>query len=459
MPFGKRVVERGLARPDQIVAALRLQAERSAKGVHHNLGQILVEQRILTPAHVRDLLAEEFYVAMACPLCGERYNVARDRTGPVTCPADGSPLSPAGGEGDIGIAATLRVETPDTPIGQELGGCRILELLGKGGMGAVYKAKHVGLNRYVAIKVLPTASQDPLIARRLLTEARAIARLEHPNIVQVYDVGSQRGFVFMVMQLLQGRTLEEQLVELGMPDLRDALGLVHDIGQGLSAAHRAGVIHRDLKPANVIVTHDGRARLTDFGLARTGGAPDELGDLVVGTPAYMAPEQWTRGAVDGRADLYSLGVIFYQLVTGRRPFEAATLEELRNLHVKSQPKAPRSINPSVTPGIQAVLSKMLAKSPERRYPDLSTFLEDLALLFQDKDPKALEETGRFLRCGFCETLNPRGATKCKVCGERIGAAAAEPLDLALREGESYCPHCHAVNAAGSRACATCRRKL
>jgi tRNA A-37 threonylcarbamoyl transferase component Bud32 len=453
-PFGKRVVELGLATPPQVVASLRLQAERAGAGIHQNLGQILVEQGVLTYQQVRDVLAEEFYAILECPSCKERYNVPRDRQGTVECPADGAVLHPAGSKDDIGVAATLRA---DTPVGMEFGGCRIVEMIGRGAMGAVYKAKHLGLNRYVAVKLLPEETGDSATAQRLVQEARAIARLEHPNIVQVYDIGRANGFVYMVMQLLRGETLEERLAGIGAPDLRDSLVLVRDLGQGLAAAHQKGVIHRDLKPANVIVTEDGRARITDFGLARTRGTTPAEGDAIVGTPSYMAPEQWLRGDVDGRTDLYSLGVILYQLTTGQKPFEAKTIRELMNLHVNEKPRAPRSLNPEISQGVQAILSKMLAKSPARRYKDLEEFLQDLDLAIQDKDPKALVETGRYVKCGFCETANPSGSTQCKVCGETLGST--RPLEIALRSGESKCPACGAINREKARACGGCRRPL
>src|ERR1043166_5679059 len=281
VPFGKRAVELGFATPAQIVAALRVQAERAALGRHQNLGEILVEQKVMTLQQVRDILAEEFYAIMVCPACSERFNVPRDRQGPISCPTDGSPLTSAASGQEIGVVATLRPF--EAPAGLELGGCKIVELLGKGAMGAVYKAKQLGLNRYVAVKLLPSSSQDPTFVRRLLVEARAIASLEHPRIVQVYDVGCEKGYFYMVMQLLHGQTLDDRLRGRGAPALRDSLLLVKELAEGLAAAHGAGIIHRDLKPANIFITEDGRARLTDFGLARLGGTKDELGEFVVGT--------------------------------------------------------------------------------------------------------------------------------------------------------------------------------
>jgi predicted Ser/Thr protein kinase len=460
-PFGKRLISEGLASGEEVGSALRIQAERAANGVQHNLGQILVEQGILTYQQVRDLLKKEHQTILSCPQCQERYNVPLDRRGSATCPADGARLTGKVEDSQIGVAATISSEAgePAGPIGMEIGGCRIVELLGRGSMGAVYKAKHVGLNRYVAIKMIPASSEKDTIVRRLLFEARAIAKLEHPSIVQVYDVGCEKGYFFMVMQLLRGQTLEERLAELGMPDIKDSLSLVADVARGLEAAHGAGVIHRDLKPSNIIVSEDGRARLTDFGLARMGESSDELSDRVVGTPAYMAPEQWGRGPADGRSDLYSLGVILYLLVTGKKPFDGKSVQEIKDQHLSGRARAPRTLNPAVSEGLQAILGKMMARSPDRRYPTTTAFLEDLGRVLRDETPKALEETGRFVRCGFCETPNPAKATKCKLCGESLGPASGGSLEFALRSDERRCPACQEIVLQRARICSRCKRRL
>ncbi len=455
--FGNRLIERGLASREQVAKALRVQAERTARGVLQNLGEILVEQGVLTAAQVQSLLEERKQVIMACPACGERYNVLQSAIDRAICPADGNRLAPNVNATDLGVAATLSASptADDAPVGLEIGRCRVIEFLAKGGMGAVYKAKHLALGRYVAIKMIPSASKDSTFIRRLLFEAQAIARLEHPNIVQVYDVGYEKGYFFMVMQFLRGATLQERLAEHGRPPLPEALDIVRDVARGLEAAHAGSVIHRDLKPSNIFVTDDGRVRLTDFGLAFTTEAADELGEFVVGTPGYMSPEQYLAQPVDARSDIYSLGVIFYLLATGSRPFEGATPKELREAQLKGHPRAPRSINPDITEGMQAVLAKMMARLPEKRYKGASAFLEDLDRLIRGEDPVAAVETGRFLKCGFCDSLNPGKAARCKVCGESLSAGPKVELDLALRPGEFLCRGCGAPNPRGARTCSGC----
>jgi serine/threonine-protein kinase len=260
----------------------------------------------------------------------------------------------------------------------------------------------------------------------------------------------------MVMKLVRGRSLDDRLLEEPRPPVEFAVSIVRDVARGLEAAHKEGVVHRDLKPGNVLVTEDGRACLTDFGLSRDNAAPDELDGMIVGTPCYMAPEIWDGKTVDGRTDLYALGVIFYQMITGKKPFEASTLADLRALHTAGKAKAPRSLNPACPPGVQAVLAKMMARAPERRYADATSLLAELDRLSRGDDPKALADTGRRIKCGFCDTVNKSDATRCTTCGERIGVQADAPLELALREGEVRCSGCGAIHPERLRACPSCR---
>ncbi len=457
--FGDRVIQKGLATPDQVAKALRVQAERTARGAVQNLGEILMEQGVLTAAQVKSVLEERDQVIMTCPGCGERYNVSRSAADRATCPADGKRLAAGAEAAKVGVSATLSASptADDAPVGLEIGRCRILEFLGKGAMGAVYKARHLPLNRFVAVKLIPPASRDSTFIRRLLVEAQTVARLEHPNIVQVYDVGFEKSYFFMVMQYLQGVTLEKHLARHGIPPFPETLEIVRHIGRGLEAAHGMGVIHRDVKPSNIFLTDDGRARLTDFGLALMTESKDDLGAYVVGTPGYMSPEQYLGNPVDARSDLYSLGIIFYRLATGSRPFTGNTVKEVREAQLAGQPKAPRSINPDISEGAQAIMAKLMARSPERRYGNAAAFLEDLERVLCGQDPKALLETGRFVKCGFCETLNRGKVTRCKVCGEALGAGPEVKLDIALRPGEFRCRECRALNPPGARACSGCQK--
>lgn len=455
--FGEAVVARGLATPDQVSSCLREQAELGARGIFKNLGEIMVERGMLTGAQVKLLLEEQDKVIAFCPQCGEKFNVLRPWLGDAKCPTDSSSLLEARSDESVGVAATLgaKGDVAGSPIGMEVGGCKVVELIAKGSMGTVYKAKHVGLNRWVAVKMLPSVSQNPALVKRLLFEARAVAKLEHPNVVQVYDVGFQKGYFFIVMQLLNGQTLEGRVAETGVPPLDTALGMVKDVAQGLKAAHERGIVHRDLKPANIIITEDGRARLTDFGLAQDTEHPEDQG-MIVGTPYYMSPEQWLGHKADERSDLYSLGVIFYQLVTGRRPFDGETVNDLMHQHLKVQPRSPQSYDESLSNGLCAVVRKLLAKAPAKRYGNAGEFLKDLEKVMRDEDPDAVQEFGKVVKCGFCESYNPAGEKRCKVCNEPLHSGGG-PIEIALRPDEFKCPGCGGLNAKGARACATCRK--
>jgi predicted Ser/Thr protein kinase len=456
--FGEAIVKRGLATPDQVNDALREQAELAAKGVFKNLGELLIARKVLSPAQVKNLLQEQDQDIMICPACNEKYNVLKGWAGKARCPSDSATLVEISQSASVGVAATLGAagETPDSPIGMEAGGCRIVELIGKGSMGAVYKAKHVGLNRYVAVKLLPSVSNDPEMVKRLLFEARAIAKLEHPNIVQVYDVGFQRGYFFIVMQLLKGQTLEERLTEERQIPVPTALDIIQDVANGLAAAHAKGIVHRDLKPANIMLTEDGKARLTDFGLAQDAENPDGREGLIVGTPYYMSPEQWLGHKADERSDLYSLGVILYQMVTGHRAFSGETVNELMHQHLKVVAPSPKHYDSELADGLCAMIKKMIAKPPKKRYPHVPEFLDDLKKVSTGEDPDALSEFGQMVKCQFCETFNAITDKKCKICGETLGDAAG-PLEIAARPDEFKCPGCGHLNRKGSKVCGGCRK--
>lgn len=425
--FGEAVAERGLATREQVAECLRTQAELAAQGIFRNLGEIMVERGYLTSAQVQRLLAERDQVILSCPRCGDRYNVPRASQGTAACPTDQEVLVPSRDVSVVGVAGTLDPAL-GSPIGLEVGGCRIVELIARGSMGAVYKAKHLALNRFVAVKMIAHREGNPEVVRRVLQEARAAAKLEHPNIVQVYDVGFQKGYVYVVMQLLLGQTLEERLRELGSLPVEEACDVARDVALGLQAAHAKGIIHRDLKPANIIVTEDGRARLTDFGLAQDLESGDDSAGMIVGTPYYMSPEQWLGRRADARSDLYALGIILYSMLCGRRPFEGETIEALMRQHLKVAPPPPEKHNARLPEGISAIVRKMIAKSPAKRYPSAAAFLADLERFRRGQDPEALAELSPRLKCGFCETLNPISAKRCRVCGEPLGGPTG-PLEI------------------------------
>lgn len=388
---------------------------------------------------------------MVCRRCNSRFNVLPKHTFSVRCPTCDSSLEPA----NRLAAATPRPGSPEETIGRVIGGCRILEVIGRGAFGTVYRAEHVALKREVAVKMVPfTARKRPLL-KRLVFEARTIAKVEHPNIVQVHDVGVHFPFLFIVMQLLRGQTLEQQM-EAGEILPHEGVQIVRQIARGLLAAHVKGVLHRDVKPSNVIVIGE-VCKLVDFGLARDLAAGDEFSGMVVGTPYYISPEQWSGKAVDARSDLYSLGAILYQILTGRPPFQGKTMSEMMQQHLRSIPPLPHHLNRSVSEELSAVVMKLLAKEPERRYTDAKALLEDLDRYDRREQVAAMTESRRLVRCQICDTLNPSTLANCKICGELMAPPVA--LEVDLRSDEFNCPGCEAVIRFGATACPSCGRAL
>jgi len=270
-------------------------------------------------------------------------------------------------------------------IGETLGKYEIVEHLGHGGMAEVYKAYQPGLDRYVAIKVLHSflADEENFLAR-FQREAKAVAALRHPNIVQVHDFDhdQERNIYYMVMEFIDGPSLKvrlQQLVARGefMP-LDEAVRIVAAVAEALDYAHRQGMVHRDVKPANILFTGDGQAILTDFGIARminTAGLT--ASGAMVGTPAYISPEQGMGQAGDERSDIYSLGVVLYQLVTGLLPFDADTSMGVVLKHINEPPPSPRDARPDLPPALEQVMMRALAKEPEKRYQVAAQFAADL----------------------------------------------------------------------------------
>ncbi|MDA8144831.1 MAG: serine/threonine-protein kinase [Thermaerobacter sp.] len=253
--------------------------------------------------------------------------------------------------------------------GTTLGPYRVLEQLGRGGMAVVYKAYHPPLDRYVALKVIAEAhAEDPQFQERFRREAQAAAKLRHPNIVTIYDFGTEADLHYLAMEFLEGRTLKALLAarEPAPPDL----GIVVQTARALAYAHSQGVVHRDVKPSNIIVSPEGRAVLTDFGVARMlqqeGLTAPGVG---IGTPEYMAPEEAEGNASDHRSDLYSLGVVCYEMVTGRVPFRADTPLAVLLSHLRDPLPLPSELNPSIPPALERFLLRALAKDPAERFPD------------------------------------------------------------------------------------------
>lgn len=265
--------------------------------------------------------------------------------------------------------------------GTTLGQYQLIEVIGKGGMATVYRAYQPSMEREVAVKVMsPDLADEAEFITRFRREAQIIAQLQHPHILAVYDFGEQGRFVYLVMRLMMGGTLANELQGRPLPVERVIL-LVRQIASALDYAHGQGVIHRDLKPSNVLLDSEGNASLTDFGIAKMviGGAVTGLTSpgSVIGTPTYMAPEQWRSEPVDARTDVYALGVMIYQMLLGKVPFAAETPHGLMYQHLDQQPPPPRAVDPNLPPGVEPVLLRALAKHRHDRYSSAGELAADL----------------------------------------------------------------------------------
>jgi eukaryotic-like serine/threonine-protein kinase len=255
----------------------------------------------------------------------------------------------------------------------------IAELLGQGGMARVFRGTDTVLGRSVAVKVLsPQYAQDDQFVARFRREAQAAAGLNHPNIVSVYDTGSQGDVHFIVMEYVEGRTLRDVIRQEGplLPERVAEIGQA--VSRALASAHQAGLVHRDIKPGNIMLTRDGEVKVMDFGIART-STGDTLTQTaaVLGTASYLSPEQAQGSSVDARSDIYSLGCVLYEMLTGRAPFTGDSPVAIAYKHVREDPVPPGRINPDVPDSLEAVVMKAMAKNPENRYQTADELREDL----------------------------------------------------------------------------------
>ena len=264
--------------------------------------------------------------------------------------------------------------------GDTFGLYRIEREIGRGGMAIVYLAYHQWLERPVALKVLqPHLQQDEEVVARFLVEARAAARLEHPNIVAVYDAGVVDDVHYLAMEYIEGETLADVLARVNGPLPNDfVISVISQVASALDYAHRRGVVHRDIKPGNILVQENGKVLLTDFGIAHAVGLHSaEEKVAVLGTPEYMSPEQASGRQVDGRSDVYSLGIVTYHMLTGRPPFRGEHYREILAAHVHQPLPDPRALNPELPEAVTETLRRAAAKDPEQRYPTAGAFAQAL----------------------------------------------------------------------------------
>jgi serine/threonine-protein kinase len=247
---------------------------------------------------------------------------------------------------------------------------QLFEPLGRGGMAVVYRARDLNLERYVAIKVLrEDYSRDPDFQDRFRQEARAAANLSHPNIITVHDFGLDGGQLFIVMEYVSGMDLKSMIQKHGRFSLEEALPLMVQACSGVGYAHRAGLVHCDVKPQNILVTPDRRLKVGDFGIARALSTiqPDEQSEVVWGSPQYYSPEQAAGGAPSPASDVYSLGIILYEMLSGELPFSSDTASELARMHLEEPPPLISTKVPGIPPALEQILLKVLSKEPSARY--------------------------------------------------------------------------------------------
>ena len=319
--------------------------------------------------------------------------------------------------------------------GRKVGRYELLERLGRGGMAEVYRAHQASLDRYVAIKLLhPFLADDPEFTARFLREAQNIARLKHPNIVQVYDFETdpETETYYMVMELIEGPTLKDVLERLDASgqrmDVHDALRITRDAAAALAFAHSQNMIHRDVKPANLMLDGGHRVVLTDFGIARMMSAASTSATAMVGTPAYMAPEQGLGDAGDERSDLYSLGVILFQMSAGTLPYDGETPLSVVLKHLNEPIPSARDRNPSVPETVDTLIQRLMAKDPGDRYQSATELISDIERIEAGLPPEPL--SGVVLRPAIWESATQ----PMPPVPARSPSPALEHSTLRLKEG-------------------------
>jgi eukaryotic-like serine/threonine-protein kinase len=350
--------------------------------------------------------------------------------------------------------------------GRVLGSCRLDRELGRGAMGVVFEATHLSLQRRVAVKVLQPGAREAEDVAQFLQEARAMARIEHENIVQVHDVGEEAGLHYIVMQFLDGGTVADRLDHERMIPWEDACRLARDAARGLAIAHGKGIVHRDVKPENLMLTSSGQVKIADFGLAAKATGEDDRSE-VMGTPAYMAPETIDGRAVDGRSDIYSLGCTLYAMLTGRRPFEGETAIEVLLKQTKDVATPVSTLTPSVPESVSQLVEKCMAKSPAARYQTADELAGDLEKILSGGRPRIVVEIedvmARMQEVSRAEAALPRGVARrpafavtaalVLVTGSAIVSAMALPNvdELAVERFLRFPPTDRATAAAAARA--------
>lgn len=406
--FGIILLEKGWLEEKDLNAALRRKALLETRGENPRLGEVLVERGLLTPEQVQEVLVEQGKAIMVCPACREQFNVSSllddDELRCKRCatmlvfPEKLESVGTAGdtiisGSGSAISGAETMVKDSDVfgddrdedidlskPGVKKFEKYEILGELARGGMGIVYKAVHPGLKKVVALKVLiagENATEDQI--RRFYLEAEAAAKLHHPNIVPIHDVGVFKGRHFFTLEFIDGPSLRQIIKKERIP-VNKAMHLMRDVCDAIHYAHENNIIHRDLKPANVMVDVHGKPQVMDFGLAKNvEGESNTITGVIMGTPAYMPPEQALGkiSLIEPRSDVYSLGAVMYEMLTGNPPFEGQSPMQIINDVVENDPISPRRFNPKLPRDAETICLVAMEKEVGRRYPSALAMKEDI----------------------------------------------------------------------------------
>ena len=340
--------------------------------------EIALERGWLTPDHVREArqaqlrLSEVGLSRRLWQVCEERGYLSSDR-----------------------IRIVQQAMVRERGVRARVAGYEIIERIGRGGMGQVFRARQLSVNRIVALKVLSAGlARDPDFVRRFSREAQLAGKLDHPNIVRVLNFGEDSRRYFMAMEFVEGRSVAQFIQQEGRLPLERAIEIGIQVARGLQHAHDRGIVHRDVKPSNILIHIDGLAKVSDLGIAREAGKDGSGTPLLIGTPAYVAPEQVQTHTADARSDIYSFGATLFHMLTGRPPFEGATAYEVVSQHISSPPPSLRELRPEIPEGVEAIVHRMMAKRPLERYASCEEVARELEATQRGQKPRTLTEPRR-----------------------------------------------------------------
>jgi hypothetical protein len=404
--FGQILLKQGVATSEEINQALRLQAEAAERGemAVPRLGQILIEMGVTEEKEIQKTLKLQYKTLYECPGCTLKYNLVQADPDKQyrckKCEAILVPKPPGSGikadESAYGLNLEVASDLPPEVAQAELDPANVFSKyilvrpLGRGGSGVVHLAYQKELKRFVALKLL--RNDDGETAQRFVHEAQLAARLRHPNIVAVYEIGKHLNVAYIALEYIEGVSLDQR----GRLPMRKSCQILRDVAGAIQAAHERGVIHRDIKPQNILLDRNDRPYVTDFGLAREVSAARDVTEkgIVVGTPAYMSVEQAVgERDLDGRSDVASLGSVFYELLTARQPYRGATQVDIALAVINQVPLAPRHLLPDIPESLEAICLKAMAKRRDDRYPTARALAEDLQR-YLEGEPVLAKPTGR-----------------------------------------------------------------